>query len=398
MNIIVIARCYPTKYNETYGIFVHEQVKALIQSGCNIKVISPTPWAPFPLNRISQKWSNYSEVPPSGVFQGVEVFYPRYMDFPKSFWKASSGIRAYFGIKSCLEKIHQDFKFELIHAHAALPAGAAGVRLASYYNVPCVVTIHGDDLQKSIHMGKGSYNEISRCLNYADSIVLVSNKLKNLTYKYFPEVIDRCLVIPNGFNKDQILKNNKPAANKYKNKKVMLSASNLYRPKGIDLNLLAVSQLIHEFPDLFYVVLGDGPEKQRLYNIAKKLGILKNVEFTGRVPYQKVMEYMSNCYLFVLPSWEEGFGVVYLEAMAHGKPVIACKGEGIDGVVVHQENGILVKPNDLSTLVEGIKYLLSHPDEAVKMGNLARKLVHSEYTWSLNALRNIEVYNNILKN
>ena len=97
-----------------------------------------------------------------------------------------------------------------------------------------------------------------------------------------------------------------------------------------------------------------------------------------------------------MPSWQETFGLVYLEAMAHGKPVVAVQGQGVDGIVTHGETGILVKPRDIDTLVEALDFLLSHPEEAKAIGERSRNMVLKNYTWEKNAKRTIEVYHEVL--
>jgi len=84
--------------------------------------------------------------------------------------------------------------------------------------------------------------------------------------------------------------------------------------------------------------------------------------------------------------------------MAHGKPVIACRGEGIEDVITDGEAGLLVKPKDVESLVEALDFLLSHPEEAQAMGERARTLVLENYTWEKNAEKTIKVYEEVLKN
>lgn len=84
------------------------------------------------------------------------------------------------------------------------------------------------------------------------------------------------------------------------------------------------------------------------------------------------MEYISICDIFSLPSWKEGFRVVYLEVMVHGKPVIACRGEGIDGIIRDKENGLLIKPKDIDNLAEAIDFLLSNLKKSKEIGQRAK--------------------------
>ncbi|MBP8961263.1 glycosyltransferase family 4 protein, partial [Patescibacteria group bacterium] len=114
---------YPSSFDEAAGIFVHEQVKALIKKGVEVRVISPIPWTPFPINRIKGKWRKYSQVPSRAIWDDVEIFYSRYLAFPGAWFFASSGKRMHRGIKEMIERIYQEFPFDLIHAHVALPDG-----------------------------------------------------------------------------------------------------------------------------------------------------------------------------------------------------------------------------------------------------------------------------------
>ena len=105
---------------------------------------------------------------------------------------------------------------------------------------------------------------------------------------------------------------------------VILSVSYLITRKAIDFNLRAIAQLKYKYPNLKYLIIGDGPEKNHLKSLSKNLGINQMVEFLGQLSNKKVMEYMAETDIFSLPSWDEAFGVVYIEAMAQGKPVIGC--------------------------------------------------------------------------
>ena len=101
---------------------------------------------------------------------------------------------------------------------------------------------------------------------------------------------------------------------------------------------------------------------------------------------------MSICDIFSLPSWNEGFGVVYLESMAHSKPSIACRREGIDGIIKDKKTGILVRPKDVDSLVEAIDYLLLNPKKAKEIGREAKKLVLENYTWEKSTRKLIRIY------
>ena len=120
------------------------------------------------------------------------------------------------------------------------------------------------------------------------------------------------------------------------------------------------------------------------------------VELLGQLSHKKVIEYMAVTDIFSLPSWNESFGVFYLEAIAQGKPVIGCQEEGIEDFVMQGKTGLLVKPKDVESLTEALDFLLNNPNEAKTMGERARKVVLENYTWEKNAKKTIEIYNQAL--
>ena len=173
--------------------------------------------------------------------------------------------------------------------------------------------------------------------------------------------------------------------------------SRLIRTKGVELNIRAVKKLVDRFENILYVVVGSGPKREALEQLIRSLGLAEHVRFIGQLPHEKAMEYMAACEIFTLPSWQETFGLVYIEAMAHAKPVIAVQGQGVDGIVVHGKTGLLVKPRDVDSLVEALDFLLSHPEEAQAMGERARRLVLENYTWKKNAEKTMVIYHEVLR-
>jgi teichuronic acid biosynthesis glycosyltransferase TuaC len=395
LSVLVLSHMYPSTFNEIAGIFVHEQVKELIRQGCKVRVICPVPWSPFPINRLRAKWKTYSRIPPQDVWNEVEVYYPRFLVYPKAMLFASSGEWMYRGIKDLVAKIYQDFFFDIIHAHVALPDGFSAMRLKKKYYKPLVVTIHGQDLQVTLHRNDRCKKALMKVFEIADRIIVVSTKLNRIARAEIG-FEDKIRIVNNGVDPKKLKSKENGWTFNHSGCKTILSVSNLVNSKGIDLNLMAVSKLIEKHPRLKYVVIGDGPERKRLVGLVANLGVDSQVEFIGRLSHEKVMKYMAEIEIFSLPSWLEGFGVVYLEAMAHGKPIIACQGEGIEDVITHGETGLLVEPKNVESLVEAIDFLLSNPEKAKSIGERARNLVLEKYTWEKNAEKTIEVYREVL--
>ena len=147
------------------------------------------------------------------------------------------------------------------------------------------------------------------------------------------------------------------------------------RYKGHDQVLEAMTAL----PDARLVVAGDGGDRARLESKTAALGMGDRVFFTGFLSEATLAELYRRCAAFVMPSQGEGFGLVYLEAMRAGKPVLAARGSAAEEIVRHEETGLLVNPEDREELREALSRLLGYPGEARRMGEAGRERWRGEF-------------------
>ena len=134
----------------------------------------------------------------------------------------------------------------------------------------------------------------------------------------------------------------------------------LYK-KGIDILLKAWRRFINEYPDARLLIGGGGKAKQKAIEWAEKYGLQSSVKFLGVLDRKQVVEQMQQCDCFVLPSRYETFGVVYIEAMACGKPVIAVKNGGPDDFI-KDFNGVLIEPEQTEGLLTAMKKMINEQD------------------------------------
>jgi glycosyltransferase involved in cell wall biosynthesis len=144
------------------------------------------------------------------------------------------------------------------------------------------------------------------------------------------------------------------------------------RQKGIDHVLNATQRLMQEFPQLTYTIVGDGSDRPRLEEIARELKIDRSVVFAGRAGPSELSALYRACDIFVLPSAQEGFGLVFLEAMAAGKAVIAARAGAAPEVVVDRVTGLLVDYGDVGGLASAIARLARDPELRERMGQAGR--------------------------
>lgn len=149
--------------------------------------------------------------------------------------------------------------------------------------------------------------------------------------------------------------------------------------KGVDVVIRALPQLVRSFPDLYYVVVGGGDAMPALRELAEGTGVGDRVSFCGERPVGSLRGYYDAADIFVMPSRQEGFGIVYLEAMAVGKPVVAGACGGAMEVVGDGETGFLVDSADVQALAQRLALLLADKDLRRRMGEAGRRKVEEAH-------------------
>jgi phosphatidylinositol alpha-1,6-mannosyltransferase len=162
------------------------------------------------------------------------------------------------------------------------------------------------------------------------------------------------------------------------------------RYKGHDAVLQAMPSVVARVPDVLYVIAGDGDDRPRLQSLALSLGLDGNVIFTGTVNDSQLAGIYRRSEAFILPartviddhdSKGEGFGIVFLEAMAFGKPVIGPNYGAPVELIHHGQDGLLVDPDDPASIAAALVELLENPQAARRMGEAGRGLVHEHYSY-----------------
>ena len=127
--------------------------------------------------------------------------------------------------------------------------------------------------------------------------------------------------------------------------------------------------------------MGDGDDRRRLQRLAEETGVHQSVHFVGHQGEEELKGYYRKADLFAMPSCQEGFGIVFLEAMAFGKPVIGAASGGIPDIVIDGETGYLINYGDVDTLADRLVRLLTDPDLRQKMGVAAKQRIKENYTF-----------------
>ena len=394
MRVLVLSHMYPSSIEPVFGIFVHKQAQELVKQGCEVRVVSPVPFTPPLLKKLKGRWQDYSQIPREEDFEGIKVYHPRYLSLPRNILLAYSGYLYYAGAKGDIRRIYDSFPFDVIHAHVAVPDGQAAIIAGRTYGKPTVVTFHGQDVRNIPKLNRACRRMVMSVVRGASRVVVVSTTLGNALREY---VSDReLLVVSNGYSPGDVSSGSLELANRYRGKRVILSVGHLIPQKAHKYVIIAVAKLLKAHPDIVYVIIGKGDEEQPLKRLVKEMGLQDTVEFVGQVPHRVVMAYLATCDIFALPSWNESFGVVYVEAMAYGRPVIACRGEGIQDVIVDGETGALVEPQDVDSLTNALGKLLEDQAYAMRLGEAGKALVARSFTWQQSAEKLCQLYEELI--
>jgi len=164
--------------------------------------------------------------------------------------------------------------------------------------------------------------------------------------------------------------------------------------KGIDVLLEAFPRVLVAYPAARLVIVGDGPQRPALERRARRLGLGEAVLFTGWV--DRAANLLSACEVVVIPSRWEGFGMVALEAMAAGRPIVASRVDALEEVVVDGETGVLVPAGEPHALADAVGALLSDPERAAALGRAGRRRLETEFSVERMVRRTVAVYDELL--
>jgi glycosyltransferase involved in cell wall biosynthesis len=168
------------------------------------------------------------------------------------------------------------------------------------------------------------------------------------------------------------------------------------RYKGADTLIAALPRVLKAAPDTSLVLVGDGNDRARLEQIAGDLGVSEHAHFLFGLTPEQLFACYANCDAFALPSRGEGFGLVFLEAMAHAKPVVGGAHGGIPDIVEDGVTGLLVPHGNVERLAQALESLLANPSRAREMGGHGRDRLAKTFSFAQFQLHLTQILDNVL--
>ncbi len=340
LKILIITAWYPHDENPTDGIFVQNQAKA---SSLNNDVVLIH--AKATNQKLRSLYTTTSENTDS--FKVIKIKYKKIINSAIAY-----PINVIATFHTVNKLITQGWRPDIIHCHTFLP-GIPALLLKIAKKIPYIITEHNSAfINNKLSFIQSTLAKI--VMNNANYVVAVSNLLKQGINKY--GITNVIKVIPNPINTRIFYPDQeKPNTTTY----TFITVANLVKDKGIDVLLKALSKLKNNHYNYKLHIIGDGPEKSNLITLSRRLNVEKQIIFHDRQSQQFIAQSMRSSHLFILPSKYETFGIVFIEALACGTPVIGTLIPTLQEKISNQ-NGLLVPYGNAEKLSRAIIEILTH--------------------------------------
>jgi len=383
MNVLFLTHSFPRSEGDAAGSFILRLAVALRGEDVNVRVVAPAA----------------AGLPASEEIEGVSVERFRYA--PRRYeklaytghmandvatsWTAKFALVGFLGSDFVhAVRARRTFEPEIVHAHWWFPNGVVGTWVARLAGLPLVTTLHGTDvrLARSVGVAKPLFGHV---LEHSAAVTTVSRWLKDETEALVPGVhptvapmpVATDLFRPGGSRESQRL----------------LFVGRLSAQKGIEHLLHA---LIAMKSKASLDVVGDGPNRPALEQLAQQLGIGERIRWHGQLSHPDLPRFYQRATAVVVPSIDEGLGLVAVEALLCETPVVAFDSGGLSDVIQHEKTGVLVKPGDRAALASALDDLLARDGRGSDLGRAGRLYALSAFAPESVARRYAGIYRQVL--
>ena len=383
IHILVIPSWYPDNKDDFEGSFFREQSLGALKQGCDVGIIFP-------------------DLKDLRGLKKIRVF-------PKIYYENDEGLRTYrmlwnnwfpkmkflqilffklLGLILFRRYIKEFGKPNIIHCHSVMMGGWLTEKISDKYKIPFVITEHNSLFFRGLH--KKYYTKISEICNKSALCLSVSSDYCKILKKTIPDSPD--WIPHNNIVSQKFLSTN--IKKKVKDPFVFISISSLYKHKNVPLILKSFKKFNEEHPKSKLKIIGVGLEERRLKTLKEKLEV-KNVSFLGRKTRDQIVHELNKSNVFVLGTKYETFGVVLIESISMGVPVIVTNCGGSDDIM-NEEVGIVTKQNDVEDMYKSMINIYTRYDEFIPH-NL-RNYSNSKFSEKKLSTSLVKHYENILTN
>jgi glycosyltransferase involved in cell wall biosynthesis len=356
LRLLTFTTLFPNSEYPNHGGFVENRLRHLVATRqVESVVVAPVPYFPSTARQFGD-WARYARVESQEVRQGLVVHHPRFPVIPRVGMSIAPVLLATATIGVVRRLLANGPGFDVIDAHYFYPDGVSALWIGRRLRRPVVITARGTDINL-IPRYALPRRMIRWGIAHADRLIAVSEALKHALVDLGAPP-DGVKVLRNGVDLSMFRLTDRRAARRSLGltRPTLLSVGHLIKRKGHD----RVIEAMHHLPDFDLVIVGEGPEREALSHLARRVGVADQVRFLGSRPNTILREVYGAADALVLASSREGWANVLLEAMACGTPVIASNIWGNPEVVKTPASGVLMEQNTPNGIAGAVRTLFAN--------------------------------------
>lgn len=364
MNILILTNTFPSVENTMNGLYVYRRCQELIRMGNNVEVVV--------VNHIREsrkKSYNYNICGQKKTANVINYFQP-----PMSNYQ--------FFLKSKLKKIIRSFQIEIIHVHH-VNSGFGAYLVSKDLNLPYVVTAHGSDIHTKLE-NKKHYIRSRKIIKGSSATIFVSKFLKEIALKYHLDMTNT-IVINNGVDSPNAL------VVKSANNSRIIFIGSLIPIKRADKLVDIFRIVLKNDPQASLTIIGDGFQRELIRNIIQEYSLERNIRLTGQLPHDEVFSELLQSDILILPSLNEGFPCVVMEAQSCGLQVVVSNNGGMPEAV--GDVGLVV-PDSNRWIEDFANAIIKLKKNPISQNKIKGRI--NEFSWEKIVSQEIKVYKDVL--
>lgn len=391
MRIFCLTPWFPAQPGAQSGNFILDSLLAMKAQGHEIATLVCQPWHPAWGGLLHQDWGRPA-LEPDLHDPDLHVRALRFPSIPRNFCRRLSLWLFKRRVLGPLQRQLAQWQPQVLLAHTEQMAVAATLA-ARPLGIPVLLVVHG--VNTSPRLNTAAEKARTRALLQAvDRVILVGQPLWE-PFAALAGSTDKFRIVHNGMQLPPGGSVREPGLQQRPLR--FISVCNLQEGKGVDLNLEALARITGEgLLDWSYTIVGGGSSEPALRQAVQRLGIGDKVQFTGALAHTAVYGELAKADVFLLPSWQEAFGVAWLEAMACGLLAVAVAGQGPAAFIRHDDTGLLVAPRDVDSLAECLRRCFADTGFLREVAQRGKTLVQRDFTWAAHAQRLSQVCSEVV--
>jgi len=288
-------------------------------------------------------------------------------------------------------------KYDLIHSHFAIPTGPSSLMLAKKFGIPHVLSIHGGDIfdpskALSPHKTWGLHATVQKVINQSDRVLAQSRNTLANAQKYY-HVTRPIDIVPLAIDRPNFMKADREALGFNNDDVLLITIGRLVARKGIHLLIDMMTRFDHDRVKL--LVLGEGPDRETLEETAAQRGVSSRIIFKGWVSDSEKFQLLNVADVFVSSALHEGFGLIFIEAMACGLPIVSFDNGGHTDFLIDGKTGYLVPVGIVDSFLDRVTYLCKNQELRTQFGSFNKNLAE-DYFMETCAARHEKVFAEVI--